>query len=64
MTKSVEQAEWRRSCGNSSCVEVAKIDDRYLIRDSKNPDVPPLEFTSNEWEAFTAGIARGDFHFE
>jgi hypothetical protein len=54
---------WRRStrCGNSSCVEVAKIDDRYLIRDAKDLAAGPLVFTSTQWHAFTTGLRSGTF---
>lgn len=57
---------WRRSnyCGTGACVEVAKIEDRYLVRDSKNPDVDPLAFSADEWRAFVAGVEAGDFRFE
>jgi hypothetical protein len=67
MNKPTEQPRWRRAtrCATGSCVEVAKIgDNRYLIRDSKNPHTPPLEFTAEEWVAFVGGVADGDFRFE
>lgn len=58
--------EWRKSarCASASCVEVAKIDQTYLVRDSKNPDGGVLSFTSMEWQAFVAGVEAGDFKFE
>lgn len=31
------------------------------VRHSKDPDGPKLVFTSDEWEAFTAGIRAGEF---
>jgi hypothetical protein len=40
---------------------VARLTDRYLIRDSKSPDAPALEFTTDEWSAFVQGIEAGDF---
>jgi predicted secreted Zn-dependent protease len=60
------QPAWRRStrCGTSSCVEVAKVGDEYLVRDSKNPSRDALSFTKEEWVAFVAGVAAGDFVFE
>ena len=66
MTKSARPPEWHRSgsCGNSTCVEVAKVDDQYLIRDSKNPDSAPLTFTADEWLAFVSGVKRDEFRFE
>ncbi|GIE81193.1 hypothetical protein Aph02nite_71430 [Actinoplanes philippinensis] len=56
---------WRKSsrCGTSTCVEVAKVEDQYLIRDSKNPEAPALSFTQAEWDAFVEGVAAGEFRF-
>jgi hypothetical protein len=31
------------------------------VRDSKNPTGPALIFTPSEWDAFTAGVADGEF---
>jgi predicted secreted Zn-dependent protease len=63
MPMSDKEPRWQRStrCGNGTCVEVAKVDDHYLIRDSKNPDSAPLSFTKAEWEAFVAGVKRDEF---
>ena len=63
--KDTNAAAWRKSsrCGSSTCVEVAKIDDQYLIRDSKNPDAAALTFTKEEWIAFTEGVTAGEFRF-
>jgi len=57
------QPSWRRStrCGSTACVEVAQHTDRYLVRDSKNPDGPVLTFTQTEWIAFKAGMVAGEF---
>lgn len=56
---------WRRSsrCGSTTCIEVAKLDDQYLIRDSKNPETAALKFTEAEWDAFVQGVAAGEFRF-
>jgi hypothetical protein len=56
---------WRKSsrCGSSACVEVAKVDNTYLVRDSKNPDNTPLAFTQEEWAAFVEGVSAGEFSF-
>lgn len=56
---------WRKSsrCGTSTCVEVAKVEDQYLIRDSKNPEVAALSFSKDEWEAFVEGVTAGEFRF-
>ena len=63
---SVSMPAWQKSsfCGNSTCVEVAKIDaDTYLVRDSKRPENPALSFTGEEWTAFIAGVQAGEFTF-
>ncbi|GAA0437877.1 DUF397 domain-containing protein [Actinoplanes hulinensis] len=56
---------WRKSsrCGTSTCVEVAKVNDQYLIRDSKDPEAAPLSFDQSEWDAFVEGVAAGEFRF-
>lgn len=57
---------WRRgrACGSSACIEVAMADSTYFIRDSKVPGGPVLRFSSDEWDAFRAGMAAGDFSFD
>ena len=54
---------WRRAaaCSESSCVEVASLDEVIGVRDSKRPDQEPLVFSHAEWEAFRRGVAAGDF---
>ncbi|MET8876312.1 DUF397 domain-containing protein [Nocardia sp. NPDC004278] len=58
-------AKWfksRRSTASKDCVEVAHLDGGLVgVRDSKNPTGPVLVFTPGEWDAFTAGVADGDF---
>jgi Domain of unknown function (DUF397) len=63
MAKSTEQPVWRRSrrCGNGTCVEVARIGDDYLIRDSKHPEVGPLRFSAAEWNSFADAVRDGEF---
>jgi hypothetical protein len=54
---------WRKSsyCGSAACVEIAKTDDMFLVRDSKDPESPVLAFTQEEWSAFIAGVNAGEF---
>jgi len=56
---------WRRAgrCGNTTCVEVAKVGDEFWLRDSKDPAVGPLRFTAAEWAAFVEGVNAGEFTF-
>ena len=55
--------EWRKSSlsGNNGCVEVAFIDGRIAVRDSKNPAGPALLFSPWEWAIFLAGAGNGEF---
>ncbi|MBO3740772.1 DUF397 domain-containing protein [Actinoplanes hulinensis] len=66
MIKPTEEPRWRRSgrCATGTCVEVARIGNRFLIRDSKNLGATPLDFTKEEWDAFVAGVKAGDFGFD
>jgi hypothetical protein len=61
----LSDAKWfksSRSGGSNECVEVAHLDGSLVgVRDSKNPDGPALIFTPGEWDAFTGGVADGDF---
>ena len=61
----VESPKWHRSrqCASGNCVEVAKVDGHYLIRDSKNTELAAHSFTEAEWFAFVDGVKAGDFTF-
>jgi len=61
----IDPPKWVRStrCASGTCVEVAKVDDQYLIRDSKRPEVARLAYTEDEWTAFVAGVNAGEFRF-
>jgi len=51
-----------RSTATKECVEVAFLDGGMIgVRDSKNPTGPALVFAPGEWDAFTAGVADGEF---
>lgn len=59
-------ADWRKSSFSSGnggqCVEVAgNLPGVVAVRDSKDPDGPVLVFTPGEWQAFAAGVKRGEF---
>jgi len=60
----VNEIVWRkssRSGGSGDCVEVAVLEDRVLVRDSKEPDGAVLTFTHSEWRAFVGGATDGEF---
>ncbi|HET6482145.1 MAG TPA: DUF397 domain-containing protein [Actinoplanes sp.] len=59
------EVRWRRAerCTGGNCIEVAKVDGRYWIRDSKTPDVAALSFSEEEWLAFIGGVNQGEFSF-
>jgi len=55
---------WRRSgrCnGESTCVEIAFVDDRVLVRNSQAPDGPTATFSRAEWAVFVAGFKNDEF---
>jgi hypothetical protein len=56
-------AEWEKSArsGSNGCVEVAFVDDKVALRDSKNKGGAVLEFTLREWDAFLGGVRDGQF---
>ncbi|WP_330252971.1 DUF397 domain-containing protein [Nocardia sp. NBC_00565] len=66
MSVDLSGARWFKSSfsgGSQDCVEVAFLYDGHVgVRDSKNPTGPALMFTPGEWEAFTAGVADGEFN--
>jgi hypothetical protein len=65
MIKSNAGLRWHRAtaCSSGTCVEIANDGDRFLVRDSKNPQIDPFVFTRAEWEAFKAGVLAGEFDF-
>jgi hypothetical protein len=56
------EAAWHRSsfCSGGSCVEVALLDDRVAVRDSKDSG-RILVFRQAEWVAFLEGARNGEF---
>ncbi|WP_084195620.1 DUF397 domain-containing protein [Streptosporangium amethystogenes] len=57
-------AVWRKSSlsgSGNNCVEVAHIDNQYLVRDSKNPGGATLVFSPGDWAAFLGRVKSGDF---
>ena len=60
---SAEDARWRMSTfsANVNCVELATVDSRIVVRDSKDRQGPRLTFTAAEWLAFVQGVKAGQF---
>lgn len=48
------EVDWGKSsyCDSNSCVEVVDREDVVLMRDSKDPDGPVLQFTKHQWREF------------
>lgn len=57
------QWAWGKSshCDTSACVEVAQDAEFSLLRDSKNPDGPWLQFPRQAVREFLAGVKDGQF---
>ena len=43
------------------CVEVAFLDGKVGVRDTKDRSKPPHVYTPHEWECFLAGVKNGEF---
>jgi Domain of unknown function (DUF397) len=61
----VTTLQWRKSSYSGSgnnCVEVASMASAVAVRDSKHPGGGHLVFGAGDWEAFIAGIKRGEYN--
>jgi hypothetical protein len=60
------EARWTHASASSigDCVEVQAADGGVLVRDSKDPHGPVLEFTESEWRAFLDGAKKGEFDLD
>ncbi len=57
-----QKIEWKKSSFCiTQCVEVAKIEGKIAIRDSKNTSGGLFLFTQDEWSAFIKGVKNGEF---
>jgi len=58
----VNLLDWRKSRwsmgGTGDCVEVAPIDGKILVRDSKNRVGPVLEYSADAWRHFLGQAKR------
>lgn len=48
-------------CADSSCVEVAQVNELVFVRASYLSDNGSLAFTRKEWRAFIDGAKAGEF---
>jgi Domain of unknown function (DUF397) len=64
----VSSARWRKSTfsmGNGDCLEVARLEAGDIaIRDSKDQAGLVLTQPLSEWQAFVAGVKRGEFDIQ
>ena len=56
-------ARWFKANGSNDigCVEVAFLDGKVGVRDTKDRSKPPHVYTPHEWECFLAGVKNGEF---
>lgn len=56
-------ADWRKSSlsDGNGCLEMAVVNGRIAVRDSKDPEGPVLMFSPPEWTAFIKGAHNGEF---
>lgn len=54
---------WHRStrCSSGGCVELARADEEFFVRDSKVSGGPILTFSRAAWGDFLAAVNAGDF---
>jgi len=56
-------AVWRKSphsAGEGQCVEITDLPGGGIaLRDSRNPHLPALRYTAEEWSAFRQGVIDG-----
>jgi hypothetical protein len=55
---------WTRStfCADNACVEAAPLGgDKVGVRDSKDPERPPLVLHRDHWLGFLAAVRQGDY---
>jgi hypothetical protein len=50
-----------RSTGNGQCVEVAAMPGCTVMRDSKDPGGPVLQFHTLSWRQFVDAVRVGEF---
>jgi hypothetical protein len=59
----MEDLDWRVSgvCESGACIEVARLGEYVVIRNTNHPNGPFSIFTKDEWLQFLAGAKLGHF---
>ena len=50
--------------GAVNCLEVARVGDWILLRNSRHPETEPMRLTLAEWAAFRLGVQAGEFNLD
>jgi len=55
---------WKKSTasGSGACVEIARVGEMILVRDSKDVLGPVLTVSGEEWRTFLVGTRFGQFN--
>lgn len=66
MQWSNSELRWKTSsrCSNGTCVQVAFAGQSVVLRDSKDPEGPKLQYSAQEWRDFIAGAKSGEFDLD
>ncbi|MDG4822268.1 DUF397 domain-containing protein [Asanoa sp. WMMD1127] len=60
MSKDQSRVKWLSRCSTGACVEVAALDGRVLVRDSKDREGPVMAFSRSAWSEFLDGVREGE----
>jgi predicted secreted Zn-dependent protease len=66
MSERERPSTWRKSSfsQNGDCAEWCLSGELILLRSSKDPAGPVLQFTRTEWQAFVSGMRAGEADLE
>lgn len=59
-----EDIRWTKSsysAAQGNCIEVGRLEDAVVVRDSKDPDGPVLSLTRTQWATFIQALKTGAF---
>jgi hypothetical protein len=52
------------SAADGACLEVARVGDWILLRNSRCPETETMRLTLEEWRAFRLGVQHGELGFD